>query len=190
MTARQAVHIPDDVVGTPTPWGDVVTEVLAAPLSAGALCCLSVRLSTATNRPAYVHHRCDEAVYVLSGRVTITVGERRLADLQPGACVYIPRGLSKSFSATGAGARLLIIQTPAEEVDEVLAALAHETREAREISLDRFSGPYQPSARLIQAMGAGGIELIAQPERPATGETTSLVPQGCQPTREEPKITC
>lgn len=184
MTARQAVYIPDDLAGIGTPWGDVVTEVLAAPLSSGALCCLSVRLSTATNRPAYVHHRCDEAVYVLSGPVTITVGERRLAGLELGACVYIPRGLSRSFSTDSAGARLLIVQTPAEELDEVLAALAHDT------GLDRAGSPFQPSARLIQAMGASGIELIFPPERPATSETTPLATQGGQPTREEPRIPC
>lgn len=163
MTARQAVHIPDDVPGTATPWGDLVTEVLAAPLSAGALCCLSVRLSTAVNRPAYVHHRCDEAVYVLSGRVTISVGERRLTGLEPGSCVYIPRGLSRSFSTTGAGARLLITLTPAEDLDEALAALAEEAHDAHDLGLDRLGGAYQPSARLIQAMSASGIELITQP---------------------------
>lgn len=187
MTARQAVHIPDDVPGTVTPWGDVVTEVLAAPLSAGALCCLSVRLSTATNRPAYVHHRCDEAVYVLSGRVTITVGQRQLADQEAGSCVYIPRGLSRSFSTAGAGARLLVIQTPAEDLDEALAALAYD---AHDTGLDRSGGPYQPSTRLIQAMSASGVELITQPDRPATSETTALVTQGCQPTREETRIPC
>ena len=157
MTARQAVYIPNDLGGIGTPWGDVVTEVLAASLSAGALCCLSVRLSTATNRPAYVHHRCDEAVFVLSGPVTITAGERRLAGLDLGACVYIPRGLSRSFSTDSAAARLLIIQTPAEELDEALAVLACD---AHDTGLDRSGGPYQPSTRLIQAMGASGIELI------------------------------
>jgi mannose-6-phosphate isomerase-like protein (cupin superfamily) len=182
-TARQAVYIPDDLNGIATPWGDVVTKVLPAPLSAGALCCLSVRLSTA-DRPAYVHHRCDEAVYVLSGPVTVTVGERRLADLESGACVYIPRGMGRSFTTDSASARLLIIQTPADDLDGALAAIAQDSW------VDRSGGPYRPSAGLIQAMGACGIELILPPERPATNQPTPLGTQGCQPTREETPIPC
>jgi mannose-6-phosphate isomerase-like protein (cupin superfamily) len=181
MTARQAVYIPDDLAGIGTPWGDVVTEVLAASLSAGALCCLSVRLSTASDRPAYVHHRCDEAVYVLNGPVTITVGERRLVDLEAGACVYIPRGLSRSFAADSDGARLLIIQTPADELDSALAAVGQDG------GTDR---PFQPSARFLQAMSACGIELVLPPERPATQHPMPLATQGDQPTREEPTIPC
>jgi len=183
MTARQAVYIPDDLAGFGTPWGDVVTEVLAAPLSAGALCCLSVRLSTTADRPAYVHHRCDEAVYVVSGPVTITVDQRRLTGLQRGACVYIPRGLSRSFTTDSAGVRLLIIQTPADDLDAVLAAIALDGGSDR-------SGSYQPSARLVQAMGACGIELVVPPDRPATNQTTFLETQGSRLIREEPPVPC
>ena len=183
-TARQAVYIPDDFAGICTPWGDVVTGVLAAPLSAGALCCLSVRLSTAVDRPAYVHHRCDEAVYVLSGPVTITVDERRLTGLEPGACVYIPRGSSRSFATDSAGVRLLIIQTPADDLDAVLAAMALDG------GMDRSGGSYRPSARLLQAMGACGIELVLPPERPATHHSASLATQGCRTTREESSVPC
>jgi mannose-6-phosphate isomerase-like protein (cupin superfamily) len=182
--ARQAVYIPDTPAGIGTPWGDVVTEVLAAPLSAGALSCLSVRLSTAGNRPAYVHHHCDEAVYVLNGPVTVTVGERRLAGLEQGACVYIPRGLSRSFVTDSGSARLLIIQTPADELDGVLAAIAQDSAydtaqdsaydTAQDSVPDRGARPYRPSAQLIQAVGACGIELIVAPERPAANHTTSL----------------
>ena len=182
-TARQAVYVPDEMAGIRTPWGDVVTEVLAGPLSAGALCCLSVRLSTASDRPAYLHHRCDEAVFVLSGPVTITVGERRLADLGPGACVYIPRGLSRSFATDSAGVRLLIIQTPGDELDGALAAIAQDGER------ERGAGPVQPSARLLQAMSACGIELLFPPERPAPHHPTSLAAQG-RHTREEPTIPC
>lgn len=184
MTARQAVYIPDDLAGFGTPWGDVVTEVLAAPLSAGALCGLSVRLSTAADRPAYVHHRCDEAVFVLSGPVTITVDQRRLTGLERGACVYIPRGLCRSFATDSAGVRLLIIQTPADDLDAVLAAIALDG------GIDRSGGSYQPSARLVQALGACGIELVVPPERPATDQTTSLETQGSRPTREESTVPC
>jgi uncharacterized RmlC-like cupin family protein len=173
-TTRRAVYIPHDLPGIGTPWGDVITEVLAGPLSAGALCCLSVKLCPAANRPAYVHHRCDEAVYVLSGPITVTVGERLLAGLESGACVYIPRGLSRSFATDSASARLLIIQTPAEESDAVLAAIAQDTGRDR-CGGSHQPGSYQPSARLIQAMGACGVELIVQPERPAASQTAALL---------------
>ena len=183
MTARQAVYFPDDLAGIRTPWGDVVTEVLAGPLSAGALCCVSVRLSTASDRPAYVHHRCDEAVYVLRGPVTITVGGQRLTDLELGACVYIPRGLSRSFATASAGVRLLIIQTPGDELDAALAVIVDE-------GSGRSISPRKPSARLVQAMSACGIELMSSPDRPATHHPTLPARQGCHPTREEPTIPC
>ncbi|HEV2886483.1 MAG TPA: cupin domain-containing protein [Jatrophihabitans sp.] len=161
--------------GTRTPWGDVVTEVVSATLSSGAFRCLDVQVSGDRAHPDYVHHRCDEAFYVLSGRFRITVGEQRLLDLDAGATVYVPRGLRRSLQATSATGRLLVIQTPGDEQDGVLAAPAQQQ-----------SGT---AMSLVQALADGGIELILSqqsgPIAPSPAGTSHPQPSHSEPSHSQ-----
>ena len=61
----------------------------------------------------HVHHRDDEAWYVLEGRLGFRVGEREL-EAPAGAAVFVPRGTPHSYwNAQPAPARYLIVMTPA-----------------------------------------------------------------------------
>jgi mannose-6-phosphate isomerase-like protein (cupin superfamily) len=62
--------------------------------------------------PLHVHHREDEAFYVLEGRVTFFCNGTTL-EAEPGAFVFFPRDLAHRFRvADGGPARMLQLNTP------------------------------------------------------------------------------
>jgi len=62
----------------------------------------------------HMHHDSDEAAYVLSGEVTIKIGDQVTVG-GPGTCAFIPRGIAHAWKSTGAeAARILFVFTPAE----------------------------------------------------------------------------
>jgi len=60
----------------------------------------------------HIHHRSDEAFYVLRGGFTFTVGEREV-DAAPQSLVFVPRGTRHFYRATEPASRVLIIYVPA-----------------------------------------------------------------------------
>lgn len=74
--------------------------------------------------PLHVHHRDDEAFYVLDGRLTLFVGEREI-ELEAGACAVAPCGTPHTYRAELDGTRWLVVCSPAgfeEFVRDVAAA--------------------------------------------------------------------
>lgn len=62
--------------------------------------------------PPHIHHREDEAFYLLEGSITFTCGDRTF-NATPGSFVYLPRGIVHGFTvAADQPARLLQINTP------------------------------------------------------------------------------
>ncbi len=71
--------------------------------------------------PPHVHHRSDEAFYVLDGQLEVLVGDERRT-LGAGELAVIDAGTVHTFANRGpGGARILVIMTP--EVDELIAVL-------------------------------------------------------------------
>ena len=71
--------------------------------------------------PPHVHHRSDEAFYVLDGQLEVLAGDERRT-LGAGELAVIDAGTVHTFANHGPGdARILVIMTP--EVDELIAAL-------------------------------------------------------------------
>ena len=69
---------------------------------------------TGTVTNFHMHHDSDEAAYVLSGEVTIKIGDQVTVG-GPGTCAFIPRGIAHAWKSTGAETgRVLFIFTPAE----------------------------------------------------------------------------
>ena len=71
--------------------------------------------------PPHVHHRSDEAFYVLAGQLEVLVrDERRI--LTTGELAFIPAGTVHTFANRGPdAARILVVMTP--EIDALIAAL-------------------------------------------------------------------
>jgi quercetin dioxygenase-like cupin family protein len=71
--------------------------------------------------PLHIHHREDEAFYVLEGDLTVTVGEERLP-APTGAFVFLPRQIPHAFTVNSDRARFLTIITPGGFEDFFLQA--------------------------------------------------------------------
>ena len=65
----------------------------------------------ATEPPLHVHHREDEAWYVLDGRMTFHVGEDALT-AESGAFVLAPAGLPHTFTVDVEPTRVLVFAAP------------------------------------------------------------------------------
>lgn len=63
--------------------------------------------------PPHIHHREDEAFWVLEGRLEVLVGEYRF-EAGVGSFVHLPRGVLHSYQNVGTGpARFLTLMVPA-----------------------------------------------------------------------------
>jgi mannose-6-phosphate isomerase-like protein (cupin superfamily) len=62
--------------------------------------------------PLHVHHREDEAFWILEGSVTIEVGDTRI-EAAAGDYAFGPRGIPHRYSVGDEGCRMLFICTPA-----------------------------------------------------------------------------
>ena len=63
--------------------------------------------------PLHVHHRDDEAWYVLEGTLGFRLGEREV-EARAGSGVFAPRGVAHAYWNAGPGpARYLLVMTPA-----------------------------------------------------------------------------
>lgn len=90
------------------------TVKAGGPQTRDALTVIEADLPDDMRVPPHIHHREDEAFYVLSGELAITCGERTW-EAGPGAFALLPRGVPHSFSVTGGSqARMLQLSWPAQ----------------------------------------------------------------------------
>jgi quercetin dioxygenase-like cupin family protein len=61
--------------------------------------------------PLHVHHREDEAFWVLEGEVTLQIGER-LIEARAGDYAFGPRNIPHRYTVGASGCRMLFICTP------------------------------------------------------------------------------
>ena len=70
--------------------------------------------------PLHVHHREDEAFYVLEGSATIYVGDEAAVEAGPGDFAFGPRDVPHRYTIGPDGCRMLFICTPAGFEDLVI----------------------------------------------------------------------
>jgi mannose-6-phosphate isomerase-like protein (cupin superfamily) len=67
-----------------------------------------------TKSTFHLHHDSDEVAYVLSGEVTIMIGDKVTVG-GPGSCTFMPRGVPHCWKSTGAETgRVVFLYTPAK----------------------------------------------------------------------------
>jgi quercetin dioxygenase-like cupin family protein len=98
----------------PTVWwqGALVTLKAHHGSTGGALGLVEARFPAGFGPPLHVHHREDEALYVLDGRLRCRRGDTEFT-AGPGELVFGPRELPHTFKAGPGGARALVLMTPA-----------------------------------------------------------------------------
>ena len=65
-----------------------------------------------TEPPLHIHHREDEAWYILSGRMTFYIGDDAMT-AEAGAFVFAPRGIPHTFTVDIEPTRVLVFASPA-----------------------------------------------------------------------------
>ncbi len=87
----------------------LVTVKVDAAHTAGAYAVVEFLLPPSFNPPPHIHHRDDEAFYILEGELSGFCGEQTWRG-GPGGFVFLPRGLPHTFRVEGdAPARLLTV---------------------------------------------------------------------------------
>jgi mannose-6-phosphate isomerase-like protein (cupin superfamily) len=107
--------------------------------------------------PLHVHHRDDEAFYVLDGELSLFVAGEQLV-LATGQAALAPRGVPHSYRVESEEAHWLVITTPAgfeSFVREVAEPAAAE-------ELPPAGRPRDPAV-LAQAAARVGIEILGPP---------------------------
>ena len=92
--------------------GETLTVKASGELTGGTLVLLESLVPPGGGPPPHIHTREDEFLYVLAGRLDVTIGDQ-LHALAPGGFAYVPRGTVHTFSNAGATAsRILVGFTP------------------------------------------------------------------------------
>ena len=139
--------------------GDVYTCLAGGAETDGAYLLCEARVLPGGGPPPHVHHREDEAFYVLEGEITFTT-EGRAVPAGPGTFLHLPKGRPHTFRNTGeTPARMLVWALP--------AGLEHFFAEVGQ----PLSGPDQPAPpvtppdidRLLAAAPRYGPEILPPP---------------------------
>ena len=112
--------------------------------------------------PRHVHHREDEAFYVLEGGITCYVGEDAYK-APPGTFAFLPRDVPHSFTVETDVVRVLVLLAPGGFEEFFRSSRFSEP--ARALELPPPAGPPDVEA-LLAEMGRYGSEAVGPPGPP------------------------
>ena len=94
-------------------WFSALAVIRATAADTGGLMTIvEVTEPPGQEAPLHVHHREDEAFYILEGSATIQVGDESF-EVGPGDYAFGPRDIPHRYSIGDEGCRMLFICTPA-----------------------------------------------------------------------------
>src|SRR3712207_6150448 len=124
-------------------FGELVTSKITSYQTGGAYSLFEVTTQPGSGLPPHIHHREDEAFYVLEGEYEF-LDEGRTINAGVGSLIYVPKGNLHTHKNIGEGiGRLLVSQTPGglyerfvEEIgeegkDRPMAAVSENTPDMR-----------------------------------------------------------
>ena len=127
--------------------GHTFTFKAGASDTAGAFSVIEIVQRRGGEPPLHVHHREDEAFYLLEGEMTFHVVDERLR-ATAGSFVFLPRDVAHSFTVDGDGeARVLSLSSPPG---------------IEEFFRDWGDRPLDVEA-MAQASASYGVELVGPP---------------------------
>jgi quercetin dioxygenase-like cupin family protein len=93
-------------------WFGALAEIKATGAETGGqLSIVEVTEPPGAEAPLHVHHRDDEAFWILEGEVTFEVGDE-IIEASAGDYVFGPRDIPHSFTVGNRGCRMLFILVP------------------------------------------------------------------------------
>ncbi len=90
---------------------ELLTVIATTEQTGGSFALVEELLNKAAEPPPHVHHREDEAFYLLSGALTVRVGDR-VFHAEPGAFVFCPRDIPHLLKVESPEVRMLTLVTP------------------------------------------------------------------------------
>ncbi len=105
--------------------------------------------------PLHVHHREDEAFWVLEGEVKVEIGGKSI-EASAGDLVFGPRDIPHRYEVGEAGSRMLFILTPGGFEDLIRAT----SEPARTRTLPPADHPMPDEEQMMAAQAAAGCELV------------------------------
>lgn len=133
-----------------------ITVLASASDTHGVLGAIEMASPSGAAPPLHVHHREDEAFYVLAGDYSIFVGDEVIAGV-PGMWVWGPRDVPHGYEVRSPRGRHLSLTMPAgfETFFEEVADLATPSTDPRETM-----------SQLATVAARYGVELLGPPRRP------------------------
>lgn len=140
-------------------WFDALAVIKATAADTGGLMSIvEVTEPPGAEAPLHVHHREDEAFWILEGDVTLYVGDEAI-EARAGDYAWGPRGIPHRYTVGAAGCRMLFICVPGGF--EKLVVEMSEPAGSRALP-PPSEGP--PDMERIAAVAkANGCELLAGP---------------------------
>ena len=104
---------PGEGLSVENPTAGVVTFMLTADTTGGALTAIESVSAPGEGPPLHVHREQDELIYILEGTYRVKLGDE-VTDAPAGTCVFIPRGTPHTWQSVGeAPGRFLATVMPA-----------------------------------------------------------------------------
>ncbi len=162
MTQRPHETMTQEPVAIPTNGGEArwwfgalaVIKATAAD-TGGQLAIIEVTEAPGAEAPLHVHHREDEAFWILEGDVTFEVGDV-VIEAHAGDYAFGPRGVPHRYTVGDAGCRMLFILTPGGFEDLVIAM----SEPARSRTLPPAPDGPPDMERMMAAAKAHGCEVL------------------------------
>lgn len=137
-------------------FGALAVIKAAAADTGGQLTIVEVTEQPNAEAPLHVHHREDEAFYVLEGSVTIHVGEE-VVEAGLGDCAFGPRDVPHRYTVGPNGCRMLLICTPGGFEQLVIGM----SQPAGALTLPPASDEEPDWEHVADVAQANGCELLA-----------------------------
>lgn len=137
--------------------GELVTCKITSYQTGGAYSLFEVITQPGSGLPPHVHHREDEAFYVLEGKYEFLL-EGRAIDAEVGSLVYVPKGNLHAYdSASRDSGRLLVGQTPGGVYEQLIERLCEGARDGR--TAPAAENP-PDMERIAEIAAEYGIEIV------------------------------
>ncbi len=141
-------------------FGELVTYKTTSDQTGGAYSLFEVVTQPGSGPPPHVHHREDEAFYILKGAYEFLV-EGRTINAGAGSLIYVPKGNLHAHINVGEGtARMLMSQTPGGLHERFFEEIGEEMK-------DRLTAPVSEDPpdmeRIAKIAAEYGIEIPSRP---------------------------
>ena len=139
--------------------GDVYRILATGEQTGGAYVLSEARVLPGGGPPPHIHHREDEAFFVLEGEITFLLGDKKVVAVA-GTFIQGPRGIPHAFkNESNAPARMLLQLTP-PGFEKFMAEIAQTVP-----SFDSPSLPVTPAdiQKLLAVAPQYGIEILPPP---------------------------